>query len=126
MALYSKTTWVNDVTPVNESNLNKIEEGIYQCSLNDVTSCELTYLSDTLTLKIKNTAGTELATYTATIPSGESVNGLRFVTTDNHCTLQYKTNASGGTWTDILDLSTLFYTKADINGCFEEVTVDPD
>lgn len=30
---YSKTNWVNNTTPINETNLNKIEQGIYDNSL---------------------------------------------------------------------------------------------
>ena len=30
---YTKTTWVNNTTPINETNLNKIEQGIYDNSL---------------------------------------------------------------------------------------------
>lgn len=30
---YTKTTWVNNTTPINETNLNKIEKGIYDNSL---------------------------------------------------------------------------------------------
>ena len=31
---YTKTTWVNEVTPLNASNMNKIEQGIYDNSIN--------------------------------------------------------------------------------------------
>ena len=30
---YSKTQWVNNTTPINDTNLNKIEQGIYDNSL---------------------------------------------------------------------------------------------
>ena len=30
---YTKTTWVNNITPIDETNLNKIEQGIYDNSL---------------------------------------------------------------------------------------------
>ena len=125
LGLYNPYDWVNGTSAVNETNLDHIEQGIYNVSLNSVTTCELTYQADTLSLKIKNTAGTELASYSVTIPSGESITALGFDTSDNHCILRYKTN-SNSSWTNVLDLSTIFYTKTDIDGCFSEVTVDPD
>lgn len=36
MALaYTKTTWTNDVTPLNATNLNHMEDGIEAASLDD-------------------------------------------------------------------------------------------
>jgi len=37
--MYNKTNWVNQITPVNAENLNKIENGIYQNAL-DITTIQ--------------------------------------------------------------------------------------
>ena len=48
---YTKTQWVNNTTPIDETNLNKIEQGIYDNSLK-------------LETQIVNTANTSLNDYT--------------------------------------------------------------
>jgi hypothetical protein len=41
---YTKTTWVNDTTPaINATNLNKIEQGIYDAHTNLITIVTGTY-----------------------------------------------------------------------------------
>ena len=47
---YSKTTWVNNTTPIDETNLNKLEQGVYDNSLK-------------LETRVVNTANTSLDDY---------------------------------------------------------------
>jgi len=44
MDSYTKTVWVNDQTPaINATNLNKIEQGIYDAITNTITNATNTY-----------------------------------------------------------------------------------
>lgn len=60
MAIYTKTTWQNNVTPVNESNMNHIEEGIYNCSLTAVTNMTVSMSGKTITFKGFNAGDSEV------------------------------------------------------------------
>lgn len=47
---YTKTTWVNNVTPLNATNMNNIETGIYDNSVNigDLTNLSTTSKNNTV------------------------------------------------------------------------------
>lgn len=54
MAIYEKTIWANNITPLNQDNMNHIEDGIYTVSLESQTS--LTSISyNTLTNQLSYT-----------------------------------------------------------------------
>ena len=138
MALYNPTIWTNGVTPVNKTNLEHLEQGIYTVSLDSVTSLVCSYSNDIFEIKIKNVAGTVLASYPVSIPIEGSINSITLSGT----VLSIINNA--GTTTTI-DLNTLFYTKSqmdtslanyytksqlynknEVDLCFTEVTISEE
>ena len=61
---YTKTTWRNNQSPaINADNLNKIETGIYQCSVDTVAGVSLSGSGNNLVITISNTAASQLATF---------------------------------------------------------------
>ena len=80
---YQKTTWVNDETPLNATNLNKIEDGIetnrtnsielknlideIQCAINTYTSITYTSQNDTLSITFGDSVETPHVSKTITV-----------------------------------------------------------
>lgn len=125
MAVYNKTIWNNNLPPaINAENLNKIEEGIYALSINSLISATISYINNTLSLTLTNNAGV-ITAQEITIPTDASIIALNVDTSENKCLLRYKTNLVG-TWIDLFDFSSVFYTKVDINNCFETIEIEED
>ena len=114
MAIYNKTTWANNITPLNQENMNHIEEGIYTVSLESYTSCTASYSSDTLQLIFKNAGNEQLGSaITITIPTGTSLTSVSYNTSTNQ--LSY-TDRNGST-TNIVEIYdiTKVYNKTEID-----------
>ena len=109
MAIYTKTTWQNNVTPVNESNMNHIEEGIYNCSLTAATNMSVEMVGKTVTFKGFNAGNSEV------FSKGLELNYVSSITFDGSSyTISYTTADS--------QPHTLgqFYDKAKIDSAFTE------
>lgn len=60
MAIFSPIEWRNDQSPaINAGNLNRIEQGIYQCSLDTVASAAFSSSGNDLTITIARQSGSD-------------------------------------------------------------------
>lgn len=63
MAKYEKTIWANNITPLNQENMNHIEEGIYTVSLESeasLTSVSYNTLTNQLSYTYRNNTTTNI------------------------------------------------------------------
>lgn len=63
MAIYTKTIWANNITPLNQENMNHIEDGIYTVSLESeasLTSVSYNTLTNQLSYTYRNNTTTNI------------------------------------------------------------------
>lgn len=97
------------MTPVNESNMNHIEEGIYNCSLTAVTDMTVTMAGKTVTFKGFNAGNSEVFSKTLDLNyvSSMSFNGTTYAI--SYTTADAQSHTLGQ-----------FYDKARVDSAFTE------
>ena len=113
MALYSKTNWQNNVTPVDQTNMNKIEQGIYDCSANGYFDCTVDTSTSSgvanIVITFKNAGGTQVG-------SAKTKNLVPALNT----VFYTKSDADGRYYTKSY-IDSNYYTKAWVDSCFTQV-----
>lgn len=114
MAIYNKTTWTNNITPLNQDNMNHIEEGIYTISEESYAVCSASYSEDVLEFIFKNAGNQQVGSaITVNIPTGTLLTSVSYNTSTNQ--LSY-TDRNGST-TNIVKIYdiTKVYNKTEID-----------